>query len=284
MGNDLQVPGWPLVTIVLSADGSAQVDGNPVAVPPGEEARSAAFAHAVATAARIGRPVRVKLTDTDGAEWVLAAHPDGGETTLEKPSSSRRRGAKQKQQTPKPPKQPKPPKEPRAKIAPKRQTTPPTPAQSSSRLEDLLTVVESQAQPPAAPAAALASENTLEAAIDAGDWTTVAAQLKPLKADPRQADRVAELEAQLAAVRGDIAASAVQYTALALARSQTVGPDHPSTHHAADRANDLWHRIADPQQALQTGRALLNLRQIVPPSDPTSLVQLRLRLARLHVS
>ncbi|MEE1782685.1 hypothetical protein PUR71_07080 [Streptomyces sp. SP17BM10] len=283
MGNDLQVPGWPLVTIMLSADGTAQVDGNPVAVPPGEEARPAAFAHAVATAARIGRPVRVKLTDADGAEWVLAAHPDGSETTLEKPSS-RRRGAKQKQQPPKPPKQPRPLKEPRAKSAPKRPTTPPTPAKSSTRLEDLLTVVESQTQLPAAPAATLASENTLEAAIDAGDWTTVAAQLGPLKADPRQADRVAELEAQLAAARGDIAASAVQYTALALARSQTVGPDHPSTHHAADRAHDLWHRIADPQQALQAGRALLNLRQIVPPSDPASLVQLRLRVARLHVS
>ncbi|MFD8756050.1 hypothetical protein ACFV0O_34500 [Kitasatospora sp. NPDC059577] len=282
MGNDLQVPGWPLVTIVLGADGDARVDGNPVPVPPGEEARPAAFAHAVATAARLGRPVRVKLTDTDGADWILAAHPDGAESTLEKPASSRRRGARPK----KAPKPPKPAKEPRAKDAPPTRATPPGPA-GADRLEEP-PAAGPQARPPAAatpaPAVPPTPESALMAAVEAGDWITAAAQLKQLKADPRQVDRVAEAEAQLAAVRGDLATATVQYTALALARTQSVGVDHPSTHRAADHAQDLWGRITDPRQALQTGRALLQLRQIVPPADPASLVRLRLRLARLHVT
>ncbi|MFJ8628529.1 hypothetical protein ACIRD3_37600 [Kitasatospora sp. NPDC093550] len=284
MGSDLQVPGWPLVTIVLSADGGAHVDGKPVTVPPGEQARPAAFAHAVATAARVGRPVRVKLTDTDGGDWILAAHPDGAETTLEKPPS-RRRGGRQKK-APKPPKPPKPGKAPQAADA----TPPPAPQgpAQAGRDADAPTTVGPQARTnaltPPVPASEPAPANALTAAVEAGDWITAAAQLKLLKADPRQADRVAEAEAQLAAVRGDLVAATVQYTALALARTQSVGTDHPSTHHAADRAQDLWGRITDPGQALQAGRALLQLRRIVPPADPASMVQLRLRLARLHVT
>ncbi|MFF0413433.1 hypothetical protein ACFYUY_23725 [Kitasatospora sp. NPDC004745] len=117
------------------------------------------------------------------------------------------------------------------------------------------------------------------------DWPTAAAHLADLKAAGASADRINELEAQMAAVRRDMVSATVEYTALALARQGEYGADHPDTRRAADQAQAAWLRIGPGEQdrAVQAGKALLSLRGLVP-SDSQDVARIRAGLARLHLS
>jgi hypothetical protein len=271
--SDLQVPGWPLVVIELSPE-NTQVDGNAIEVPPGADARSTAFAHAVGQATRIRRPVRVKIIDSDGAEHLVAAHPDGTETVLEAPSTQRGR---KKTKPPKPAKAPKTPKAPKASKAPEGRSGGGT-TRAKLAARNSAPAVEGSPTP-----VAIGPGAGLKAALDAEDWVAAATALKRLKAQGGQEDRVAELEGQLAGLRGDDAGAARQYTVLALARHGALGPDHPDTERAADLAQEAWRRVADPGEAKKIGAALLALRDLVPGGGGQRSAQVRAGLARLHV-
>ncbi|MFF7995066.1 hypothetical protein ACFZDG_35515 [Kitasatospora xanthocidica] len=253
--SDLQVPGWPLAVIELGSE-STKVNGDPVEVSPGEDARATAFAHAVTQAARIGRPIRVKVIESDGTERVLAAHPDGAETVLQEPKAQRGKKGK----APKPTKA--------SKTAPKVPKTQ-GPASGTNPTEAV------------APTAG-GPHADLKPALAAGDWLAAATALKSLKG-AGQDNRVAELESQLAGLRGDDASAAKQYAALALARHGSLGPDHPETVRAADLAQEAWGRVTDPDEAKRIGTALLALRDLVPGPGARAGAQVRAGLARLHV-
>ncbi|MGW3200125.1 hypothetical protein ACWDBD_37275 [Streptomyces sp. NPDC001118] len=76
------VPAWPLVTIVMTQDGTVLVNDVAVPVPAGADPRAAGVAAAAEHATRLGlaRPVRANATEPDGTVWPLLIHPDGTAT------------------------------------------------------------------------------------------------------------------------------------------------------------------------------------------------------------
>lgn len=263
--SELQVPGWPLLEIVLTGEDGATLDGNPVTAAAGQDPRTAALAKVAEKAQRVSRPVRVHLTDLEGLKHVLAVAPDGAETVLEPPKSDRRK-KKKAQQTP-----------PRA-AAHRRQ------ARDEVKLNDLLTP-HPEAEPPVPDAVAPPVDDQFAAALEANDWSAAAGHLAKLRDAGAPADRISELEAQMSVVRRDNVAAAVQYTALALARLGSHGAEHPDTQRAADHAQLAWLRISgagQEERAVQAGKALLALRELVPGKSG-NVGQIRSRLARLYL-
>ena len=83
------VPLTPLITIIVSNEGGATVDGEPVATGPDgtsvADPRTAALAVVRIRAARLGRAVRVNAIDRDGTAWPLLVDPDGRAHPLASP-------------------------------------------------------------------------------------------------------------------------------------------------------------------------------------------------------
>ncbi|MEU2717793.1 hypothetical protein [Streptomyces sp. NPDC007205] len=76
------VPAWPLITIVMTQDGTVLVNDVAVPVPAGADPRAAGVAAAAEHVTRLGlaRPVRANATEPDGTVWPLLIHPDGTAT------------------------------------------------------------------------------------------------------------------------------------------------------------------------------------------------------------
>ncbi|MGC0420187.1 hypothetical protein [Embleya sp. AB8] len=79
------VPATPLFVIEYPEDGTATVDGTPVHVPEGTEARHAAIDEVRFTASLLDRPVRAIDVDPDGTRYPLLVDPDGTLTFLAEP-------------------------------------------------------------------------------------------------------------------------------------------------------------------------------------------------------
>ncbi|MGW7002842.1 hypothetical protein ACWGCW_08435 [Streptomyces sp. NPDC054933] len=81
------VPAWPLLTITLTAEGTALVNDSPVQHPPEVDPRTAAVAAAAGHIGQLGlaRPVRANATDPDGTVWPLIIHPNGTATAAGDP-------------------------------------------------------------------------------------------------------------------------------------------------------------------------------------------------------
>ena len=75
-----EIPRWPKITATLNADGTGvlTIDGRdqPLEGADVDTARSVVLERVAATAATVGRPVRLHSSDPDG-DWTLAVHPDG---------------------------------------------------------------------------------------------------------------------------------------------------------------------------------------------------------------
>ncbi|NUU24361.1 MAG: hypothetical protein HOV68_23085, partial [Streptomycetaceae bacterium] len=69
------VPGWPVVTIEMSAD-ELRIDGDAVAVPAGASPREVALEAVARTAQMLGRPVRAEAVEADGTVYPLIVAPD----------------------------------------------------------------------------------------------------------------------------------------------------------------------------------------------------------------
>ncbi|BFO23116.1 hypothetical protein SHKM778_95040 (plasmid) [Streptomyces sp. KM77-8] len=70
---------------MIRESGEASVDGHPMDILPGQDARDAALAHIQEKAARLDRPVRVNAKEPDGSTWPLIVDWDGEVTPLEQP-------------------------------------------------------------------------------------------------------------------------------------------------------------------------------------------------------
>ncbi|MFE2953670.1 hypothetical protein ACFXHK_42415 [Embleya sp. NPDC059267] len=79
------VPATPLFVIEYPQDGTATVDGTPVHVPEGTQARHAAIDEVRFTASLLDRPVRAIDIDPDGTHYPLLVDPDGTLTFLAEP-------------------------------------------------------------------------------------------------------------------------------------------------------------------------------------------------------
>ncbi|MFI9724530.1 hypothetical protein ACIHFE_33710 [Streptomyces sp. NPDC052396] len=76
------VPAWPLVTIVMTQDGTVLVNDAAVPVPAGSDPRAAGVVAAAEHVTRLGltRSVRARAMEPDGTVWPLLIHPDGTAT------------------------------------------------------------------------------------------------------------------------------------------------------------------------------------------------------------
>jgi len=71
-----QVPDWPVLDIVVDAEGHGSINGKTVVAAGEDAARNELLAEATRCAGVIGRPLRVRALDPRG-EWHLIAYPDG---------------------------------------------------------------------------------------------------------------------------------------------------------------------------------------------------------------
>src|SRR3954449_106288 len=81
------VPAWPLADATVHADGSARLTINGAERPLSASDPETARAELVRLvrdelAAELGRPVRLRTTDPDGTEGLVAVAPDGSVTEL----------------------------------------------------------------------------------------------------------------------------------------------------------------------------------------------------------
>jgi hypothetical protein len=79
------VPRHPRLSLIVTADRQASLDGAPVEVPDGTDPRVAVCRAAVARARELGRPVSAVLREADGQRWPMIITPEGGVFQGERP-------------------------------------------------------------------------------------------------------------------------------------------------------------------------------------------------------
>ncbi|MFJ3825996.1 hypothetical protein [Streptomyces nodosus] len=272
---DRQIPGWPLLTIRLTPDGGASVDEAAVVVPPGIEARAAALSRAAETAVRIGRPVRTRLIEPDGTEWLIAVHPDAGSTVLQAPPAARSRKRRSRTKA-----------EARPAAAPRAQRQPAAGSQVH-RPPDAAPQIEQppESPQPSAPVQAPVStarprssaQERMAAAVERGEW---AEALVPCEECLREApeddiDRLRGIQAGLTARSGDAETAYLLFRALAQERADRYGPDDPQARTAADAAQEQWAALPAKDAA-----DLLELRSRVPGPGGEGLTRARKLVVR----
>ncbi|MFI2373175.1 hypothetical protein [Streptomyces sp. NPDC018833] len=272
---DQQIPGWPLLDIRLTADGGASVDGTVVTVPAGMEPRAAALSRAAETAARVGRPVRARLTEAEGAQWLLAVHPDGDSTVLQAPAATARKGRKRRPKAqPReavPPQAPQPPAQPTVPVQhqepPAPQAVPSQAQQPFSPLQELLPVEHS----------APAELESLAAAVERQDWPEALAlcERRLREASGEDVDRLRGMQARLTVASGDVETAYLLFRSLAQDRADRHGPDDLQAVAAADAAQEQW-------TVLPAGDAadLLALRSRIPGPGGEGLTRARKQVVR----
>ncbi|THA70661.1 hypothetical protein E6P78_08740 [Streptomyces sp. A0958] len=248
-----QIPGWPLVEVLLTPEGAATVNGSPVPVPAGGSARAAALARAADTAARIGRPVRTRLTDAEGAEWLIALSPDGTEAVLTAPEQKARSRKEKRRAAARPPV-----------------------TGSEARAS------ETAAPEPVAPAPT-DTRSRITAAVDARDWPEALRLCAELvdAATPVGADPAFEIRARVTGLSGDGATAYARFRDLADLRLAALGPAHPHTVAAAEAAQEQWARLG-PDEAARLGDEVFALRARVPGPDGRGAARARRHLLGLH--
>lgn len=297
---DQQVPGWPLLDIRLTPDGGASVDGVAVVVPAGSEARGAALMRAAETAVRVGRPIRAQLIDLEGAEWLLAVHPDGSDTVLKAPATKNRKGRKGRKKPPAPAVAPSavPHVMPQPAVAPPSTQPPPQPV-APALVQPVPRPAAPASPPPAQPAAphvenpmtplqqllpvqqpAMAGQDALAIAIEQQDWSgaLVLCEQRLGEASGDALDELREVQARLAALSGDAAGAYRHFRSLAQDRADRYGPDDAQAVTAADAAQEVWlaSSAGDPAD-------LLALRSRVPGLGGAGLARARMQILRSRI-
>ncbi|MGC4947960.1 hypothetical protein ACLQ2N_17415 [Streptomyces sp. DT224] len=261
-----QIPGWPLVDVLLAPEGTAAVNGAAVPVPAGQDPRAAALTRAAETAARLGRPVRTRLTDADGAEWLLAVSPDGTEAVLTAPQQ-RPRSRKEKR---------------RAKAGPRA-------ARGTPRATGTATAPPTAVTPTAPPTVVTPAtgpadiRSRITAAVDALNWPEALRLCAELvhAATPVTADSALEIQARITGLSGDRETAYARFRDLADLRLAALGPTHPDTAAAAEAAQGQWAGLA-PDRAARLGDDIFALRTRVPGPDGQAAGRARRHLLGLH--
>lgn len=227
------VPPAPLVTIVLSSNGTATVDNTPVPPPlPGQDIRTAALIEVTVRAARMGRAVRAVAKEPNGSVWPLIVDVDGTVTPV--PAHPALPAA--------------PAPEPSTWSAPPPVPADPHPTVRGPVLQECPPMPVTPAQPGAVPGESREAdrpETTVEMVTrvvrsgkDAAPAPAVTSSAVPPQADlwssPLPSD-YADLLEQVRAVRasGDLAAAAAAAEDLESALEDEFSPNHPHTVNAS---------------------------------------------------
>ncbi|GAB2785857.1 hypothetical protein [Streptomyces daliensis] len=106
----MDVPTWPVYDLIVHEDGRIVASG-PQMPTTGHSTRADALNAVAGTAVRLGRPVRARATEPDGAVWPLIIAPDGsvreapdGATPAPAQKAQKARKARQVQEAPTTPK------------------------------------------------------------------------------------------------------------------------------------------------------------------------------------
>ncbi|GAA1881955.1 hypothetical protein [Streptantibioticus ferralitis] len=83
------VPRHPRLSLIVTADHQAYLDGTPVEVPDGTDPRVAVCKAAAARAQQLGHVVSAVLREADGQRWPMIITPEGGVFQGERPLSRR---------------------------------------------------------------------------------------------------------------------------------------------------------------------------------------------------
>ncbi|MEX2984824.1 PQQ-binding-like beta-propeller repeat protein [Streptomyces sp. C36] len=89
------VPDWPAPVVRLTGQGTVEVDGAVLPLPPGldgADARQWAVKNVAERYARLGRAIRVTAVEADGTSFPLIVHPDGTVEALAVEAAGGRRG------------------------------------------------------------------------------------------------------------------------------------------------------------------------------------------------
>ncbi|MER7112258.1 hypothetical protein [Streptomyces sp. NPDC000229] len=248
------VPLTPVVTILLSADGSVSVNGE--VLPTDGDPRVAGLAEVRIKAAFLGRPVRVVAKEPDGSVWALIVDVDGAVTPLAEPHP-----------------QPQPEGE-----APAPEAGTAAGARSSARPS-----VDWEAPLPAEYSPLWDRIRAAELQGDLRSAAALVAELVGVLTQRHGPEHPLTLNAQLteayfALLGRDHRRAALLYAHTAR-RMATAGAPQESVQKAARNAYASWKEVANPLAALEVGRQVLAMWHVAAGEDrrPIAWTERRLR-------
>ncbi|MGW0660560.1 hypothetical protein [Streptodolium elevatio] len=283
MIDETAVPDWPVVTIRMSPDGRAEVDGQPVVHGPGEDARDAAMSRAAHAAQGLGRPVRVDAREADGTLFPLIVDPTGAVTEAGPPvpAASERRGLLRRRRSTVTEELPRPPV---AYAEPPRHEPEFVPASAGSAGP-----VRAVAHPsevtgdPSLPRPGVHHVQVLDQVhglAESGDHPAalrLLAELQP-DADAEEAVALGEIRAYLAFLEGDAVRATRLYTDAALAWFRLRTAVDGWVLGLAECAHYSWGHVDDPDQAFGLGCELVAAYQTLGITDSPRADVARARL------
>lgn len=276
------VPTWPVVAIELRADGAVVVDGEVLAVGPGDDARTLALGHAARMADMLGRPVRVEAREPDGTLFPLIVDGAGeiAEAAPPVPPATQRRGLLRRRRgvepdpfarefapihlAPEPPEVPMP----RPEASRPRAAAPPQSYPQSSP--------QSPPQPTPAQAREIA---VIRATAEAGDPSEALVRLATMEreAEGDTAHALREVRAYLTLLRGEPAAAARLYMRTAVDRPRPGGVPEDWAMGLVESAHYCWLRVDDVETAYTLGAELVAAYEDLGAGDSPGLADARAR-------
>ncbi|MFF0728736.1 hypothetical protein [Streptomyces sp. NPDC004134] len=235
------VPGWPVYGLTVHGDGRVLASG-PLVTTSGHPTRAAAVAAVAGAAAWLGRPVRARATEADGAVWHLVISPEGAVSGV---PDGGRATAQQKR---------------RAKRAAKAIAGEPAAAGADAAGPG------AQAEPEAYAAFLAQVRDHLEAGrVD--EAAVLAARLDELAAlrlgvSHPDALRIREIRARVVALAGDALGGIRLYRDVAERWHYRKDGERAET--IASRAETLWLQIGRREQALAAGDEVIRMRRELP--------------------
>lgn len=230
---------------MLNSQSWPTVDGAAVPVAEGEDDREVAVARAALVAVKLGRPVRARLTEPDGAVWILAVDADCEETVLEEPAQLSRRERRKRER-----------ERERARVAAERAAEPaptepvawepaawaePAAPDEPVAWTEPVAWAEPGPDPAAPPLASTPAPPPAQAPVSAPNPAFAQPQPQPPAPTPTPASEQEAVAGVLAATdAGDLRTALELCARWEEGTSAGLGPEHPSTL----RARELRARIA----------------------------------------
>ncbi|MFK0294849.1 hypothetical protein ACIQU6_30855 [Streptomyces sp. NPDC090442] len=277
------VPRWPCYVLTTEADGTITLDG-PAADPGPYRTREDATAAVAAVAGRVRRPVRAHAADADGTVWPLLVTPEA--TVIEDGPAV----AKPKRQARKSPPQAKAPdrKPAAATPPPSTPTAPRTPTAPPPR-RPALTVEAPRSRPAPPPSRqTMPTVLTIRSLEQAGQLHQAAKLAADLEGGAVQAHgpshpdavNARELHAYLRAKIGELATAARLYRDVA--ERQWHRRDYTAANTSAAAAHSAWLHITDLDEAIDVGRAIVRMRNLIPGEGMRAYHSARSHQAKLE--
>lgn len=294
------IPTWPVVAIALHGDGSVSVDGDPLVLAPGDNARNVAMEQARRTAELLGRPVRVDACEPDGTVYPMVVDGTGDVAEAGPPvvPGTQRRGLLRRRSaapTPRParsaggPPVPAPPRAPAPREEPRPSDGPqpfadevPPPAAAFRSAGPVLTKPAPHAAPgdPAPPYPTEEQARVLarvRRTAEAGDPRGALPEVLDLARDAEggAAGALLEVQAYLTFLDGDSAGASRLYIEIASDPARWISAAWALG--LVECAHHCWLDVDDPGEAYELGSALVSAYVRLGAADSVQIAHVRAR-------